>query len=94
MNDDIELCESCHKLFYGCQLCTNEETKVFECIHCYVAWRYQKEKQKSSFCHYCNHITVEMYSLVAYNNCNSYDTIRTCGNCFETLLTRMATKNG
>ena len=92
MNDDIEKCESCCNEFIGGALCTNEETKKLQCVKCYVAWRHKKEEQKNYACYHCDKFTVEMYNLVVYNHPSSYGIVRICGNCFETLLRRMATK--
>jgi len=35
----LQKCERCKKWHRISELCTNEDTKITECIQCYITWR-------------------------------------------------------
>lgn len=101
--NELKICKGCDLPFPISCLCTNEETKRLECIHCYVAWRKTKEIKKETstkvkpniidYCNICNRQTKEIYHIPRpTNNGMIRGDERICGFCMNLALKRMATK--
>lgn len=83
-------CGTCKEKFYESEICTNEVTKISECVGCYQRWR-DRVIQASGNCK-CGATKVKLFRVLGFDEYGCWKKDFICEYCFDYLIWRIVNR--